>query len=241
MRLHPNAAAKFSISEVPCCNQPDQSPHPILCSVPTCSSIPSPSPLMNRHMTDLPLRYATPAAWTEAVMRDFNSFLLDHAAAEKKASGMAISMLSHYPDRVELVAAMADLAIEELTHYREVVKWIHHRGLVTAADQKDAYVLAFRESIRQGREVYLLDRLLIASIIEARGAERFALVAQALEAGPLKKFYQSIARSEERHYELFLALAQKYLEHDMIEQRWSELLDREATIVAALPIRAALH
>ena len=192
-------------------------------------------------MPDSPLRYATPDDWTKTVMADFDSFLLDHAAAEKKASGMAISMLSHYPDRVELVAAMADLAVEELTHYREVVKWIHQRGLVTAADQKDPYVLAFRESIRQGRDVYLLDRLLTASIIEARGAERFALVAQALEPGPLKKFYQSIARSEERHYELFLDLAGKYLDQPMIEQRWQELLDIEAGIVAGLPLRAALH
>ncbi len=192
-------------------------------------------------MSYSPLRYSTPAAWTEAVMDDFDSFLLDHAAAEKKASGMAISMLSPYPDRVELVAAMADLAVEELTHYREVVKWIHRRGLHTAADQKDPYVLAFRESIRQGKEVYLMDRLLTASIIEARGAERFALVAGALDTGPLKNFYRSIARSEERHYELFLELARKYLEPDAIEERWSELLDIEAGIVRALPIRAALH
>ena len=150
-------------------------------------------------------------------------------------------MLSHYPDRTELVVAMADLAIEELTHYREVLKWIHQRGLITAPDQKDPYVVAFRESIRQGKEVYLLDRLLTASIIEARGAERFALVAAALEPGPLKKFYQSIARSEERHFELFLELAHKYLDRDTIEQRWHELLDIEAAIVAKLPLRAALH
>ena len=82
-------------------------------------------------------------------MANFDSFLLDHAAAEKKASGMAISMLSHYPDRTELVAAMADLALEELTHYREVVKWIHKRGLITAADEKDHYVIAFRKAIRK--------------------------------------------------------------------------------------------
>ncbi|MEP1471547.1 MAG: tRNA isopentenyl-2-thiomethyl-A-37 hydroxylase MiaE, partial [Halieaceae bacterium] len=63
-------------------------------------------------MADSPLRYATSAAWTEAVLADFDSFLQDHAAAEKKASGMAMSMVSHYPDRFELVAAMADLAIE---------------------------------------------------------------------------------------------------------------------------------
>ncbi len=192
-------------------------------------------------MPNSPLRCATPAAWTTAVMADFDSFLLDHAAAEKKASGMAISMLSHYPDRVELVAAMADLAVEELTHYREVVKWIHRRGLLTVADRKDHYVLALRDSIRKGREIYLLDRLLTASIIEARGAERFALVATALPAGALKKFYQSIARSEERHYELFLRLANKYLEAEMVTERWDQLLDIEAAIVADLPIQAALH
>lgn len=188
-----------------------------------------------------PLRYTTPAAWAEKVMSDFDSFLLDHAAAEKKASGMAMSMLSHYPDRIELVTAMADLAIEELTHYREVVKWIHRRGLITAADRKDQYVILFRKAIRKESEEYLLDRLLTASIIEARGAERFALVAEALEDIPLKKFYQSIARSEERHYELFLDLARKYVAGALVDQRWNELLDIEAEIVKNLPIQAALH
>lgn len=192
-------------------------------------------------MPDLPLRCATPPAWIDAVMGDFDSFLLDHAAAEKKASGMAISMLSHYPDRTDLVAAMADLAVEEMTHYREVIKWIHQRGLITAPDRKDPYVLTFRESIRQGKDAYLMDRLLTGSIIEARGAERFALVAAALEPGPLKKFYQSIARSEERHFELFLDLSKRYLEPQDVEQRWHELLEIEAAIVAALPVRAALH
>ena len=188
-----------------------------------------------------PLLYDTPAEWTETVLADFDSFLQDHAAAEKKASGMAISMLSHYPDRVELVAAMADLAIEELSHYRDVVKWLHRRGLLTTADQKDPYVIEFRKAIRGGTEAYLLDRLLIASIIEARGAERFGLVAEALEPGELKKFYESISRSEERHYELFLELAALYIEPEIIQQRWQQLLEVEAGIVAGLPLRPALH
>lgn len=192
-------------------------------------------------MSASPLRYATPAVWTAAVLEDFDSFLQDHAAAEKKASGMAISMLSHYPDRIELVSAMAELAVEELTHYREVVRWIHQRGGQTAADQKDPYVLAFRESIRRGKEAYLLDRLLTASIIEARGAERFALIARALPPSPLQRFYQSIARSEERHYSLFLELAGLYFDTHDIDQRWDQLLDREAEIVATLPLRPALH
>ena len=188
-----------------------------------------------------PLRQATSRDWIDTVMADFDTFLLDHAAAEKKASGMAISMLSHYPDKLELVSTMADLAVEELTHYREVVKWIHARGLLTAADTKDAYVLEFRKSIRQGSEIYLMDRLLTASIIEARGAERFGLVAEALTEPGIKKFYTAIARSEERHYEIFLDLAYLYLPKDEVDTRWSELLDIEAELVRSLPIQAALH
>jgi tRNA-(ms[2]io[6]A)-hydroxylase len=188
-----------------------------------------------------PLLQATPADWIKTVLADFDSFLQDHAAAEKKASGMAVSMLSHYPDKVDLVAAMADLAVEELTHYREVVKWLHSRGVLTRADEKDPYVIEFRKAIRPASEDYLLDRLLTASIIEARGAERFGIVAQALEPGGLKKFYDSIARSEERHYELFLQLAEKYFAADRVQQRWQELLEIEAGIVVGLPLRAALH
>ena len=188
-----------------------------------------------------PLLYRTPKDWTETVLADFDRFLQDHAAAEKKASGMAISMLSHYPDKVDLVAAMAELAVEELTHYREVVKWLHKRGLLTTADEKDPYVVEFRKAIRRDREDYLLDRLLTASIIEARGAERFGLIAEALEPGGLKKFYQSIARSEERHYELFLDLARLYIDEAVIAKRWQALLEIEAEIVSALPLRPALH
>ncbi|MDX1734934.1 MAG: tRNA isopentenyl-2-thiomethyl-A-37 hydroxylase MiaE, partial [Halioglobus sp.] len=101
--------------------------------------------------------------------------------------------------------------------------------------------VSFRESIRQGRDEYLMDRLLTASIIEARGAERFALVAGGLDAGPLQRFYQSIARSEERHFELFLDLANRYLDNAAVASRLDELLDVEAGIAAQLPIRAALH
>jgi len=174
-------------------------------------------------------------------MDDFDRFLLDHAAAEKKASGMALSMVSHYPDRTRLVAAMTDLAVEEMVHFREVVKLVQSRGLVLGADEKDPYVNAIRALIRQGSDVYLLDRLLTAGVIEARGAERFGLVAEALPEGDLKNFYRSITRSECRHFELFLDLAREYFPADIIESRWQALLETEGQIIRDLPLRAALH
>jgi tRNA 2-(methylsulfanyl)-N6-isopentenyladenosine37 hydroxylase len=187
------------------------------------------------------LRFATGTAWAAAVLADFDAFLKDHAAAEKKASGMAISMISHYPDRIELVNVMTDLAIEELTHYREVIKWLHQRSSQLGADIKDPYIVAMRDAIRRGPDVYLLDRLITGGIIEARGAERFGLVAEALTEGQLKKFYQAIANSEKRHYDTFVDLAYLYFERAIVDQRIDQLLDIEAHICAALPIRAALH
>ena len=192
-------------------------------------------------MEETPLLIETNPNWIQAVLSDFDSFLQDHAAAEKKASGMALSMLSHYPDRILLVTKMTDLAIEELIHYREVLRWIHSRGLITASDTKDPYVLGLRQVIRKETNTYLLDRLLTASVIEARGAERFALIADAIERPPLKNFYESLAKSEARHYRLFLELAEEYFDSSVIELRWKEILNIEAEVVSKVPIRAALH
>jgi tRNA-(ms[2]io[6]A)-hydroxylase len=187
------------------------------------------------------LHYQTPPAWLDAVLDDFDRFLQDHASAEKKAAGMAVTMISHYHDRRELVSLMSDLAVEEMTHYREVIRLLHERDVHPAADAKDAYVAALRKAIRKGPDFYLLDQLLIAGIIEARGAERFGLIAQGLPAGRLKDFYQAITRSEERHHELFFKLAKVYFASDPVDQRLRELLAHEAEICAGLPIRAALH
>lgn len=187
------------------------------------------------------LQFATPSAWVDAVMADFDAFLLDHATAEKKASSMAMSMVSHYPDKPELIKAMIDLAIEELSHFREVSQLIYQQGLQLISDIKDPYVNEFRKAVRQGKEVYLLDRLLIASIVEARGHERFGLIAEALPEGRMKKFYAAITRSEGRHYELFLELAYRYIDKPTVDERLNELLRFEAKIVENLPIRAALH
>lgn len=174
-------------------------------------------------------------------MDDFDTFLIDHAAAEKKASGMAMSMLSHYPDKERLVKAMIDLSIEEMTHFRKVVKLLYQRGLTPGADTKDPYVNEFRKSFRKGGDVYMLDRLLVGGIVEARGCERFGLVAEALPVGKMKDFYQEITQSEAKHHTLFVDLAGDYFAEDIIQTRLSELLDIEAEIVAALPITAALH
>jgi len=189
----------------------------------------------------LVLQCKTKAAWLNTVLSDFDHFLIDHAACERKASAMAMTFVAHYPDRARLVRAMLDLAIEELHHFRQVVHILEQRQLILSRDSKDAYVNELHRHIRRGSDHYFLDRLLLGSIIEARGHERFNLVANALEQGKLKDFYQSIAASEQRHHQLFLELAKDYFNLSVIEQRLQKLLTIEAQIIQQLPPRAALH
>jgi tRNA 2-(methylsulfanyl)-N6-isopentenyladenosine37 hydroxylase len=179
--------------------------------------------------------------WLTAVMEQFDSFLLDHAANEKKASSSALTLAAHYPDRPDFVAAMIDLAIEELNHYREVFRIMCDRNLIPGPDEKDTYVKQFRTVLRPDSANYFLDRLLTAGIIEARGFERFSKIAEALPIGPLKSFYQSIARSESRHADLFFDFAVQYSSSHSVNERLAELLPFEAKILQSLPIRPVLH
>lgn len=190
---------------------------------------------------DFCLQTASSGDWLDTVMSDFDAFLLDHASCEKKASGMAMSMISHYPDKPELIREMLNLAMEELGHFREVMRLILDRGLVPGADSKDEYINALHDCMNQGKEHYLLDRLLIASIVEARGAERFGLIAATLADDRLQRFYQSITDSESRHYRLFLRLAEHYFPTKAIQPRLQELLRVEADILNHLPLSPRLH
>jgi tRNA-(ms[2]io[6]A)-hydroxylase len=187
------------------------------------------------------LRVTTPLQWAENIVQNLDLFLPDHAAAEKKASSMALTMVAHYPNKADLVAAMIDLAVEELNHFRSVVTMMNERGLVLLPDQKDPYVNRLRRLVRHGEPEYLMDRLLVGGIVEARGAERFGLIAEALPEGQMKQFYQAITRSELEHRGLFYQLAKKYGQLPDVQNRLDELLDSEAEIVSSLPIRTALH
>ena len=187
------------------------------------------------------LRTSTRAEWTAAVLADLDAFLLDHAANERKASAAALALVAHYPDRRELVERCIALAIEELEHFRDVHTHLGERGLTAGPDTRSEYLRRLAASFRAGSEDYFLDRLVTAAIVEARGCERFGLVAAALPPGALKELYRELARSEVRHQELYLELARIYFDETAVAPRLEELLEAEAQVIAELPIRAALY
>ena len=175
------------------------------------------------------------------MLSSFDEFLIDHAANERKASSMAMSLVAHYPNRQALVTRMIDLALEELNHFRQVVRIMQERDLIMSPDEKDPYVNEMRGQVRKGSEAYFLDRLLSGALIEARGEERFRRIAEGLEDKRLKSFYETLANSERGHHILFIDLAQLYFETEVVKQRLDEWTDIENDIMLNLPIRSRLH
>ena len=185
---------------------------------------------------------STSTDWLRAVQKNFDAFIIDHALNERKASANAMTLVAHYPDRSELVEAMIDLAIEELSHFKQVMKIIASRNLIIGNEKKDLYVNLLRGKLdKSDSEAYLLDRLLLGAVIEARGEERFNLLAQDLADQALRSFYEKISSSEARHFTLFLNLATKYFNRKTVEGRLSEWIEIEKQVIESIPITSSLH
>ena len=189
----------------------------------------------------LELRVATSKQWVEAVLADFDAFLVDHAACERKAAATGMAFVVRYPDRERLLDPLIAFAREELEHFHDVYRLLSARGLRLQPDTPDPYVAPLLEAVRVGRDERLLDRLLVAGIVEARGCERFGLVAEAVPDPELAAFYRDVTRAEARHHGLFVRLAREYFDETTIRTRLDALLEREAEIVPTLALRAALH
>ncbi len=191
----------------------------------------------------LDLRFATPPAWLDTVFADFDAFLLDHASCERKAAATGMSFVVKYPDKSAIIEPLIEFAREELEHFQIMYRIVHERGLILVDDYKDPYVNALRGQVRSGGDGVLLDRLLVAGIVEARGCERLFMVAEALKTrdSSLAQPYLDLARAEARHHGLFFRLARAYFSEAEVDERANTLLDFEAKLVAELPHRAAVH
>ena len=185
---------------------------------------------------------ASPEGWIEAVMGDFDTFLIDHADCERKASAMAMSFVAKYPDRTAIIPLLIETAIEELEHFQEVYQIMEKRGIALPSGmQKDIYIQQLLDGCRTGREERFMDRMLLASVVECRGAERFRLIYHALAEGELKKFYHKLWASEAKHGEIFVRMLFNYFDEAPVYKRLEELVDLEANVLLGLELRPALH
>ena len=191
------------------------------------------------------LRSPTHPAWLPVALGAMDLTLSDHAHLEKKAAASALKLMADHPDRPTLVRPLAKLAQEELQHFLAVLTELGRLGHPLLPDEGDPYAQQLRKLVRSGGTERLVDRLLVGALIEARSCERLFLLAGGLAAPGggdprLAELYDRLARSEGGHETLFLDLARE-VGGEAADTRAAELAEREAALVAGLPVLPRIH
>jgi len=181
----------------------------------------------------------TPEAWLLAAAARLPELLVDHANCEKKAASSAMALIFAYPEDTSLVLALSRLAREELRHFEQVHRAMHELGIGVVRQRPGRYAHELRRALRTTHPERKLDLLLTAALIEARSAERFALLAGRLPA-PLTALYRELATSEARHFELYLDFARERAPGEW-RQRLGELSAHEAELATAPDTELRFH
>jgi tRNA-(ms[2]io[6]A)-hydroxylase len=191
----------------------------------------------------LPLHSRTPQAWGRSVLSDPMPLLVDHAFLERKAASNAMELLTRWPNEWldGWVETMSAIARDETNHLAQVIRILLARGGRMERVHKNPYANALRQLVRKGEATELLDRLLVAAMIEARSCERFAVLAETADDAELAGFYRALFASEFGHYTVFLKLAGKFTAPPKVERRWQEMLAVEAVILAGQAPGPRIH
>lgn len=173
----------------------------------------------------------TPDAWVSAALAHPEELLIDHANCEKKAAGTALNLMFRYVDKLDLLNKMSRLAREELRHFEQVLAIMKQRGVEYRHISSARYANGLRELARKNDPGKLVDILICGALIEARSCERFAKIAPHLDA-QLSEFYNSLLKSESRHFKDYLSLAQRYA-NEPIEARIDTFREKERELILA--------
>lgn len=142
----------------------------------------------------------------------------------------AIMAKTNSPYSQDLIDKMVLLIKEELHHFYQVLEIMDERNIPYENISAGRYAKGLLSKVTTHEPNTLVDKLIIGSLIEARSCERFAKLAPHLDED-MAKFYISLLRSEARHYQDYLTLAQQISTVD-ISKRVQELAQAEAELIS---------
>ncbi|MBU2880167.1 tRNA isopentenyl-2-thiomethyl-A-37 hydroxylase MiaE [Aliiglaciecola lipolytica] len=114
---------------------------------------------------------------------------------------------SNFEHGDELINKMVMLIKEELHHFQQVWDIMQNRGIEYINLTASRYARGMMKRVRTHEPAKLTDTLICGAFIEARSCERFAKLAPFLD-DELNAFYVSLLRSEARHFQDYLSLAE---------------------------------
>ncbi|MEC8461478.1 MAG: tRNA isopentenyl-2-thiomethyl-A-37 hydroxylase MiaE [Pseudomonadota bacterium] len=173
----------------------------------------------------------TPSDWAKQALSALPILLNDHAACEKKAALFAMSLTPHLIKHPTAIAESVKIAKEELRHYELVLGWLQRKNWPLKLLSPSRYAQGL-QSLNLGVPT-LLQRLLVAAIIEARSCERFKTLVPYLKHNhpDLAAFYYRLYRAERRHALVYVDWAEKLYPTLDLALALSQLLRRDQQLM----------
>jgi tRNA-(ms[2]io[6]A)-hydroxylase len=137
----------------------------------------------------------------------------------------------------DVLDKMVRLIKEELHHFEQVLEIMKQRDMSYLSLSAARYASGMIKHVRTYEPAALVDKLIIGAFIEARSCERFAKLAPLLD-DQLNKFYISLLRSEARHFQDYIQLAEQVnstnkRKGDSVDQRIAFFAEKEAELINA--------
>lgn len=178
--------------------------------------------------------------WLQAAMADLPTIIQDHANCEKKAAGTAMNLIFRYMSHTDLQLKLAQLIREEMLHYEQVMGLMAERGQAWQHIPAGRYAAGMLKYKRTFEPAAMIDVLIIGAYIEARSCERFWALSQVINDDRLAKYYRYLLKSESRHFEDYLALAQS-LSNEPIDERVDFFRQVEAELISTSDDELRFH
>ncbi|MGP5360558.1 tRNA-(ms[2]io[6]A)-hydroxylase [Psychrobacter celer] len=178
--------------------------------------------------------------WVAAAIADLPLIIQDHANCEKKAAGTAMNLLFRYEFSYDLQRKLAQLIREEMLHYEQVLGIMNERSQEWRYLSAGRYAKGMLKHKRTYEPAAMSDVLIIGAFIEARSCERFAALAEVINDERLAKYYRYLLKSESRHFEDYLALAQS-LSTEAIDERVAFFREVEAELIISPDAELRFH
>ena len=138
-----------------------------------------------------------------------------------------MNLMNSYTENRQLCREMTQIVEEELEHFEMVLCVLDERGIDFRRLASGPYGRKLNALVRTHEPERAVDRLLVASLIEARSCERFSLLSEYVrDRDPaLSQFYA-------RHHTTYVRLAEHFASRESVRVRLSQLSSEEAAILA---------
>jgi len=181
----------------------------------------------------LHLQSESTTRWLSQVDQHLDEILIDHAHCERKAASTAMNLMNSYTEDRELCREMTRIVEEELEHFEMVLCILDQRQIAFRRLATGPYGRKLNGLVRSREPERAVDRLLVASLIEARSCERFSRLSEHVRDrdSQLADFYASLFESEARHHTTYVRLAEHFAPRDIVRQRLDQLSAQESLIL----------